>query len=107
MTVLAISGTFFRSGKRFQDDNPAAVPVHCLAHCVNLCLQEVSRKVHSIKEGLNFTMDVIQLINLSPKRQVVFESIQKQQDSPNSSIRPLCPTRWTVRTGAMQACDEL
>ena len=90
-------------GKRFQDDNPAAVPVHCLAHCVNLCLQEVARKVHSIKERLNFAMDVIQLIKLSPKCQVVFESIQKQQDPPNSSIRPLCPTRWTVRTGAMQA----
>ena len=23
--------------RRFQDDNPAAGPVHCLAHCVNLC----------------------------------------------------------------------
>ena len=89
--------------KRFQDENPAAVPVHCLAHCVNLCLQEVARKVTSIKEGLNFTMDVIQLIKLSPKRQVVFETIQAQQDSPKSSIRSLCPTRWTVRTGAMQA----
>ena len=77
--------------------------MHCLAHCVNLCLQEVARKVCCIKEGLNFAMEVIQLIKLSPKRQAVFESIQSQQDSPNSSIRSLCPTRWTMRTGAMQA----
>ena len=92
-------------GKRFQEDNPAAIPVHCLAHCVNLCVQEVARKVSSIKEGLNFAMDVIQLIKLSPKRQVVFENIKMQQDSPTSrsSIRSLCPTRWTVRTVAMQA----
>ena len=90
-------------GKRFQSENLAAVPVHCLAHCVNLCLQEVARKVTCIKEGLNFAMEAIQLIKLSPKRQVVFENIQNQQDSHNSSIRSLCPTRWTVRTGAMQA----
>ena len=90
-------------GKRFQDEYPAAIPVHCLAHCVNLCLQEVSRSVNSIRQGPNFAMDVIQLIKFSPKRQVLFENIKTQQDSQTSSIRSLCPTRWTVRTGAMQA----
>ena len=44
-------------GKRFQDKNPAAIPVHCLAHSVNLCLQEVARKVTSIMDGLDFAMD--------------------------------------------------
>ena len=24
--------------KRFKDENPAAISVHCLAHCINLCL---------------------------------------------------------------------
>ena len=34
----------------------------------------------------------------------MFEAIQTQQGSySNSGIRTLCPTRWTVRTGAMQA----
>jgi hypothetical protein len=48
-------------------------------------------------------MEVIQLIKYSPKRQVVFERVQKEQDSPHvSGIRTLCPTRWTVRAGAMQ-----
>ena len=89
--------------KRLQDEYPAAIPVHCLAHCVNLCLQEVTRSVTCIKQGLNFAMDVIQLIKFPPKRQVLFENIKIQQDSQTSSIRSLCPTRWTVRTGAMQA----
>ena len=49
-------------------------------------------------------MEVIQLIKLSPKRQVIFETVRSQQESPASqSIHLLCPTRWTVRTGAMQA----
>ena len=52
---------------------------------------------------MNFAIEAIQFIKLSPKRQVVFENIQNQQDSHNSSIRSLCPTRWMVRIGTMQA----
>jgi len=49
-------------------------------------------------------MEIIQLIKYSPKRQVTLENIQKQQEhSSTLGIRTLCPTRWTVRTGAMQA----
>lgn len=44
--------------KRFLNDNAAAIPVHCLAHCVNLSLQEVARSSKSIKEGLNTAMNV-------------------------------------------------
>ena len=88
--------------KKFQNDNAAAISVHCLAHCVNLCLQEIA--VSSQPIILSFSMEIIQLIKYSPKRQVTFEGIQKQQEYPsNSGIRTLCPTRWTVRTGAMQA----
>ena len=67
--------------RRFLNDNSTAIPVHCLAHYVNLSLQEVS-----------------------PKHQITFEIVQEQQESPTTSgIGTLCPTRWTVRTGAIQA----
>lgn len=49
--------------KRFKDENPATISVHCLAHCINLCLQEVTRSCKCIREALNFTMEAIQLIN--------------------------------------------
>ena len=50
-------------------------------------------------------MEAIQLIKLSPKRQVICESIQKMEEpwAVSMGIRTLCSTRWTVRTGAMQA----
>ena len=78
--------------------------MHCLAHCVNLYLQETAVSSQPVKEALSFSMEVIQLIKYSPKRQVTFEGIQKPQECPsNSGIRTLCPTRWTVRTDAIQA----
>ena len=56
-----------------------------------------------MKEALNFSMEVIQLIKYSPKRQVVFERVQGEgNDSQKPGIRTLCPTRWTVHTTAMQ-----
>ena len=91
-------------GKRFENGNHAAITVHCLAHCVNLCLQDIARDSKSMKEALNFAMEVVQLIKYSPKRQVVFERVQKElDDSSKSGIRTFCPTRWTVRTGAIRA----
>ena len=66
--------------KRFKDNNPAAISMHCLAQCINLCLQEVTRSYKCIKEVLNFSMEAIQLIKLSPKCQVMFERIQKMEE---------------------------
>ena len=66
--------------KRFKDNNPAAISMHCLAPCTNLCLQEVTRSHKCIKEALNFSMEAVQLIKLSPKCQVMFESIQKMEE---------------------------
>lgn len=72
-----------------------------LAHCVNLVLQEAARKVRPIRDALDFAQEMIQLITLSPKRQVLFEKIHGDLGKPYTSIKPLCPTRWTVKAKAM------
>ena len=68
--------------------------MHCLAHCINLSLQQVAHNVKYIKEGLNyFAMDMIQLIKMSPKRECVLENVQRQQEfSDGSKVKSLCPT---------------
>ena len=35
--------------KRLNDNNFAATSVHCLAYCINLCIQEVTRSCKCIK----------------------------------------------------------
>ena len=78
--------------KRFENENKSAISVHCLAHCMNLYLEDIARG-KCIKEASNFVMEFIQLIKYSLKRQVVFEKIQTQhEDSPASKIQTLCPT---------------
>ena len=85
----------------FKQQEPWALYVHCLAHSLNLCVQDVSKVCRLIRNTMNFIHDLIQLIKFSPKRLTIFESLRKDvalnsgESSP--SLRILCPTQWTVR----------
>ena len=48
-------------------------------------------------------MGVADLIRYSPKRSTLFEAIQAQLAPGSPSLKPLCPTRWTVRTCALHS----
>ena len=48
-------------------------------------------------------MEVSQLIKFSPKRSILFSNVQKELGACSVSLKPLCPTRWTVQTAAISA----
>ena len=99
-----MSGHLNGVAAQINKDVPTALFVHCFAHCTNLCLQSVGRECSSIRDALDFVMEVSQLIRFSPKRLSLFETLQSQVcDSSVKSLKPLCPTRWTVRTTAFDA----
>ena len=81
---------------------PAALHVHCLAHSLDLCLQDAGRKILLLRDAIDLVREIAKLINLSPKRKHLFnEKLLQCEDREINGIRPLCPTRWTVRTGAI------
>lgn len=86
-----------------QQDEPSAIHVHCLAHCTNLCLQAVGRQVAPVRDALDLVAEVSQLIRFSPKRSSLFQSMQSQLSYNSPSLKPLCHTRWTVRTAAINS----
>ncbi len=88
---------------RLQECESKALYVHCLAHCTNLCLQTVARQVEPVRNALNRAMELCQLICFSPKRSSLFEALKSQVSTPTPSLKPLCPTRWTVCTKAIDA----
>ena len=47
--------------------------------------------------------EIVGLIKYSPKRTHLFNEKLLQSDGPKCRIKSLCPTRWTVRTEAMDA----
>ena len=87
---------------RFKDENPAAIAVHCCAHSLNLCLQDIGRKLPCIRDALE---TVNKLIRYSPKWLHLFSTkLQESDDNDDcDTLKPLCPTQWTARTAAIEA----
>ena len=94
-----------RSGvaTRLRNEEPAALPVHCLAHSLNLCLQGAGKKITVIRDAMEVVREIVKLINYSPKRKTLFSSLLTENDQAGGTIKPLCPTRWTVRTAALDS----
>ena len=86
-----------------KNDAPAALSVHCLAHSLNLCLQDTGRQNHLLRDGMDIVREIVKLINYSPKCKHLFSEKLLQSDGPKCGIKPLCPIRWTVRTEAIDA----
>ena len=82
---------------------PAALYLHCFAHCTNLCLQTIGRQCAPVRHALDLVMGISQLIRYCPKRTTLFLSLQSQLSPGSMSLKPLCPTRWTVRTSAISS----
>ena len=85
---------------QIQNTEPSAIRVHFLAHCTNLCLQTMGSV---IRDALDLVMEVSQLIRYSPKRSHLFKSLPSQLSPSAPGLKPLCPTRWTVRTGVIDS----
>ena len=89
--------------KCIQNEQPLALFVHCLAHNLNLCLQNYSPKCLAVKNAPNLTSGEATIIRASPKRLRIFKHLQEEFNVDAPGLKPLCPTRWTVRTSAINS----
>ena len=91
--------------------------MHCGAHCVNLITQAGCSASPLIRDSLSWVhqLGVLyqsnvfikpflhQLMSQSGKFKSMFESIATSKDTNLTTLKPLCPTRWTVRNTAIRA----
>jgi len=86
-----------------------ALFIHCLAHSLNLAVQESTRRVAQYRDLIEYIKDIINIIRASPKRSEVFVGLQQHCGSSDElagkqrALRPLCPTRWTTRHQSMRS----
>ena len=88
---------------RFKEEEPAALYVHCQARSLNLCLQDASQSCSLVRDSLELVMEIVKLIKYSSKRTTLFNTMKSQVGSETQNLKLLCPTRWTVCTGAIKA----
>ena len=79
----AFNGASNMSGVRngvqalIKQEESRALYVHCLAHSLNLCVQEVTKKCVIVRNVMDFIYQLVQLIKFSPKRLHLFESLKE------------------------------
>ena len=98
-----------------QSEEHRMLYVHCMAHCLNLCLQDCSCNCCCIRDALDLTSELNSLIRASPKHLGLFHQLKNELGYSTPGLKPLCPTRWTMRSAALDAviknyaviCSEL
>ena len=98
-----MSGRLREVAARIRNEQPKALHVHCLAHCLNLCLQDTARICTIVRDTLQLVIEVVNIIKYSPKRSSFFHTVKSQLSPMANDLRPLCPTRWTVRSSSISA----
>lgn len=99
-----MSGHLTGVAKQIQNQYPSSISVHCFAHCINLSVQDVTKKCSAIRDSMDLVTEIEKLICLSPKRKHLFMQKKLQETNLSSpNLRPICPTRWTVRTYAIES----
>ena len=86
-----------------QAEEPRMLFVHCMAHCLNLFLQDCARNCCCVRDALDLTTELASLIHASPKRLALFQKLKHELAVGTPGLKPFCPTRWTVHTVALDA----
>ena len=66
--------------------------MHCTAHRLNLVVQDVLNGIPQLRDAIQEVGRLIKFYRDSPKRVIVLKDC-----GVATSLRPLCPTRWTCR----------
>ncbi|KAK0141195.1 Zinc finger MYM-type protein 1 [Merluccius polli] len=82
---------------------PLATFIHCGPHCVNLVTQAVSSSAPVVNDALHWIHDLGCLFGQSGKFKTIFKQIAISENGSVTTIKPLCATRWTVRTPAIKS----
>ena len=85
---------------------PKAIYIHCFCHSLNLAVQDASHYIPLISSTLDVIQELSNLIHFSPKRKALLEQMRHDFGMESSSLRPLCPTRWTVKHKAFESVQR-
>ena len=75
-------------------------------HSVNLAVQDTISNVPEMRNFLQFVHELIKFIKDSPKRCQIVREIAVEMECAQTHVRPLCPTRFTVKFKALEGLQR-
>jgi hypothetical protein len=104
--AATFSGQTKGVGIRLQEMERRIITSHCHMHCVNLAVQETVKEVPLLRNFMTLVGDLINFIRDSPKRLEIVQKVATSLECPQAHVRPLCPTRFTVKYRALEGMDK-
>lgn len=95
-----MAGTLSGLQRRISDIQPKAVHMHCMNHCLSLSFQDAIAAISQCRDAMNQVKDLVNFVRESPKRLAWFTGFQS---TGAPALRPLCPTRWTMRVSSIES----
>lgn len=87
-----------------KQEQPLALYVHCGAHCTNVVAQKACLASVLIRDSLDWVNQLGVLLSQSGKFKAMHAATAHVENpSPFTAMKPLCPTKWTVRSKAITA----
>lgn len=88
-----------RSGvvAKLQQEQSRVLATHCYMHCVNLAVQDTVSTIAPMRNFLQLMVDLVNFFRDTPKRRGIVKAVAETMQCPQTHVRPLCPTRFTVK----------
>ena len=96
-----MAGIVIGVAMRLRSEEPRALNIKCLAHSLNLAVQACTNQNVIMNDTMNTIQEICKMIGTSAKRLQQFKL--HQEDDAQPTIRPFCPTRWTVRLRTLES----
>lgn len=97
-----MSGKINGAQAKLREKQPLALYVHCGPHCVNLVTQAACTVSPLTSDALSWVHTLGCTLSQSGKYKCLFKDLATSEQGSFKTIKPLCPTRWTVRSPAIQ-----
>ena len=104
--AATFSGRLNGVGQKFKNQQPKVCLTHCHMHSINLSVQDAISAIPLIRDFLVLIEDLIHFLRQSPKRLERVKAISESLNCPLPHIRPLCPTRFTVKFKALSQLEK-
>ncbi|XP_027882815.1 zinc finger MYM-type protein 1-like isoform X1 [Xiphophorus couchianus] len=97
-----MSGKHAGAQALIKQEQPLAFFVHCGAHCTNLIAQKACLASVLIRDALDWVNQLGVLFSQSGKFKAIHAATAHTENPSCTAIKPLCPTRWAVRSKAIR-----
>ena len=74
-----------------------------MGHSLNLAVQDTCRSIQVMSAAFDVVLELSKIFKYSAKKKAMLLKLKSELAPSSPGIKPLCPTRWTVRAESLRS----